>query len=343
MIQPGHRPAPSPQEHLLIIKPTALGDVAQACQVIPTIKHHRPEGRVTWVVDKDYAPLVRLCSGVDELIEFPRRRWNHLSHLPEVFRWLSYLREHGFTLAFDLQGLARSAVMTLASRARKRIGLYSSRECSFLAYNSMVKDRQRHAIDRYATAVRHLLGEEVEIQKIHLRRPGPPIYPGLKSGEYTLLHPYSKWNTKLWPWERYDQLALLHPEETFVLIGDGPFFPLQAKNIIDLRKQTTLQDLLHLTAHAKAILGTDSGPAHVAAAFGTPVITIFGATDPEKTAPRAPFSRILHGDVKCRPCLRRTCSHRQPLTCLCSVKVAAVSAALREAFAAPVQRSGSVS
>lgn len=343
MIQPGHRPAPSPQEHLLIVKPTALGDVAQACQVIPTIKHHHPDWKVTWLVDKDYAPLVRLCPGVDELIEFPRSRWKKLSNLPEVLRWLGYLRGHGFTIALDLQGLARSAVMTLASRARKRIGLYSSRELSFLTYNSMVKDRQRHAIDRYAAAIQHLLGSEVEIHKSPLRRPGPPLYPGLKSGKYTLLHPYSKWNTKLWPWERYSQLALLHPEETFVLIGDGPFFPLQAKNIIDLRGKTNLQDLLALTAHAKAILGTDSGPAHVAAAFGTPVITIFGATDPDKTAPKAPFARILHGDVPCRPCLRRTCSYRQPLACLSSVKAEEASKVLREALAAPVQDSGSVS
>lgn len=323
----------APEERLLIVKPTALGDVAQAALVIPAIKQHRPNWRITWLVDKDYAPLARLCPGVDELIEFPRRRWRHPFRSLEILRWLFYLSRHRFTITLDLQGLARSAMMTLASGSRKRIGLWSSREGAFLSYNTFVRDSQKHAVDRYGAAIERLLDGQ-KVSDFHpLRKPGPPLHPAIKSVQYVLLHPYTLWETKLWPWERYSQLARLHPEVQFVMIGDGQHFPLETPNILDLRRQTTLQDLLSLCAHARTVVSTDSGPAHVAAAFGVPVITLFGATDPAKTAPRSAGSVALHGHVSCRPCLRRACRNSRPMQCMEEVSTEYVSAALGKRLA----------
>ncbi|MDR1144913.1 MAG: glycosyltransferase family 9 protein [Verrucomicrobiales bacterium] len=313
---------------MLVIKPTALGDVAQALTVAPVLKSRG--GRLTWLVDEDYAPLVTACPWVDELITFPRRR---LRAAPAAFaRWLLTLRRHKFDLALDLQGLARSALMTRAVRATRRVGLQSGREWSRLAYDEVVADVQTHAADRYLTAALTVTGTasgDAMTDTQLLVRPPDELPAGLRTGGYTVLHPYSRWETKLWPWRNYEQLARLLPEEKFVLVGQGNFFPATAPNLLDLRGQTDLRGLLTLLGAARAVVGTDSGPLHVAAALDRPLVALFGATDPRKTAPRARQVKLLTTDLSCRPCLRRHCQRANRMACLRAITPAQVVAAWR--------------
>ncbi|MDR1192012.1 MAG: glycosyltransferase family 9 protein [Verrucomicrobiales bacterium] len=301
---------------LLVVKPTALGDVAQALTVAPLLKQRA--AWLAWLVDEDYAPLVKLCPWVDEIITFPRRR---LRGSPSAWvRWLASLRRHEFDVALDLQGLARSALMLRAVRADWRVGLRSAREGARLAYNVAVADGQRHAIDRYLAAARLVAGLDAAAPADRpLLAPPPDAVPaGLRAGEYTVLHPYSLWATKLWPWRNYERLAALLPQEQFVLAGQGPFFPASAPNITDCRNRTGLTDLLALLGGSRAVIGTDSGPLHLAAAFGKPLLALFGATDPGKTAPRAPLTvaKILTAGLSCQPCLRRHCQRPAAMECL---------------------------
>jgi ADP-heptose:LPS heptosyltransferase len=310
---------------ILIIKPTAFGDVAQALRVVPALKHAGWADRIDWVVDEDYRPLVEACPAVDGIIPFPRRRWRRGWHLSEWLTWARSLRRTVYDVVLDLQGLARSAAMTWTARAGRRVGLMSAREGACLAYQERVSDDAYHAVDRYSQAVAYLLGKSPEPWIRPLPKPAPLAVHGLASGAYTVLHPYSLWETKLWPWESYGHLAHALPQERFVVIGQGAAFPVLAPNVLDLRGRTPLGDLLPLLAHARAVIGTDSGPAHVAGLFDTPLVTLFGSTDPAKTSPRSSRAEVLfHSGLHCRPCLARHCVHDQPMACLRGIQVGQV-------------------
>ncbi len=313
---------------VLVVKPTALGDVAQALKVVPWLKRSGRFTRLDWVIDTDYQPILDICPDIDRRIAFPRKLWSRRFCPSDMIQWARDLRKESYDAVLDLQGLARSALMTRLAHAPRRIGLASSREGASWAYSEIVPDDQQHAVDRYAAAVGHLLDEKPSRPLLTFPPPEIPLPSGLQSGHYTVFHPYSLWATKLWPWERFRDLAAALPNEPIVWVGTGPFFPIANGGGIDLRGKTPLPLLLTLLAHARAVVSTDSGPAHLAALFEVPVISLFGATDPRLTSPKSDRMEILHAEgLPCRPCLKRHCGWTEPMACLRQVSVDRVAAA----------------
>jgi ADP-heptose:LPS heptosyltransferase len=281
--------------HLLILKPTALGDIAQALLAVPKIKERHPDWKLSWVVDEAYLPLVRCSPAIDQAIAFPRARWRRGGCWREMLDWAAGLRAQKADLVLDLQGLARSALMGLASGAPRRIGFASAREGSRFTYHELVADTQAHAIDRYLGAVEHVAGSPGDPTPAHLPPPAQPLPGGLATGNYTVVHPYSNWESKLWNWGNYDPLCQRLSQERIVLVGQGPSFPVTAPNVLDLRGKTGLAELLAVLGQAGTVISTDSGPLHTAAAFNRPLIALFGATDPRKTGPRSQKQVVLQG------------------------------------------------
>ncbi|MEM6820849.1 MAG: glycosyltransferase family 9 protein [Verrucomicrobiota bacterium] len=271
---------------LLVIKPTALGDVAHALQVVPYLKAIGWCDHLAWVVDEDYAPLVESCPLVDQVIGFPRKRWRRKRPLSEIIGWAGKLRQQSFDLVLDLQGLARSALMTLASGCPKRIGLESSREGSRFVYTKRVNDTASHAIDRYAAACGNLVGA-CPLPQVYLEtKPDRGLIKRFEGQPYTVIHAYSQRDEKLWPWRYVQELVERLPDERFVLVGQGSRFPCSGHHIYDLRNRTSLKELIPVIGGAQALISTDSGPLHIAAALGIPVLGIYGASLPERTRPR---------------------------------------------------------
>jgi heptosyltransferase I len=319
---------------ILVVKPTALGDVAQALLVAPLLRHISSCSELVWLVDEDYQSLVRCSPLVDRLILFPRKRWRRKWMNREWINWLIKLRREGFDLVIDLQGLARSAVMTWATGAPRRLGLASAREGAFLAYTEIVMDTEEHAVDRYAQAVAVVSDAELPLTSTYLDQKSGKLPANLVSGEYTVLHPYSLWASKLWNWQNYESLIRSLSSEIFVLIGQGTFFPVLADNCVDLRNQTTLDELLLILSHSRMVISTDSGPLHLAAAFGRPVIGLFGATSEFKTGARSKRGIMLSSTDS-----GLSKSHRQkyPETCLLTMTVSEVLSAWQE-LTNPVQK-----
>ncbi|MEM1158196.1 MAG: glycosyltransferase family 9 protein [Verrucomicrobiota bacterium] len=279
-----------------MIKPSALGDVAHALQVVPYLKESGCCDQLGWVVDEVYVPLLQCCPQIDEIIPYPRTRWRRNWPVREMLSWAQALRSMQYDVTLDLQGLARSGVMTLAAGSRRRIGLQSAREGSRLCYNELVLDQARHAVDRYALACGSL-SQSCPVPGNYLKVDKPEDLPAkLKTGEYLILHPYSQRIEKCWPWRNYSELVSKLPRETFVLVGTGEWFPCSGENVIDYRNQTDLNGLLQLIRGSKGMIGTDSGPLHIAAAFNKPVVGIYGASLPERTRPRGKQATYLWDD-----------------------------------------------
>jgi len=313
---------------VLVIKPTALGDVAQALLVAPQLKMHSFCSELVWLIDEDYRELVQSSPLIDRVILFPRRRWTRslLTFLNEIIPWLRALRRERFDLVVDLQGLARSGFMTLCTGAERRVGLASAREGSKLTYTECVVDDAPHAVARYQQAIAQVLGKK-ECPLIFLPKVTDALPHGLTAGAYTVIHPYSLWPTKLWPWERNAELVSSLPEEKFVLVGKGTFFPVLEPNCLDLRGQTNMAQLITLLSNARVVLSMDSGPLHVASVLGVPVLGLFGSTSEKLTAPIFKIGQILSATLPCRPCLQRQCSFSEPMACMKLISVADVRAA----------------
>jgi heptosyltransferase-1 len=191
--------------------------------------------------------------------------------------------------------------MTWAAASPRRLGLASAREGARAIYNEFIADTALSAAERYLTCLEHL---DIPAQPLDFQLVARALLPNpLRDfGPYIALHPYSRWKTKLWPWRYYQELVDSMPEHRFVVVGEGPWFPLEsAGRLIDLRGQLSIGTLVTVLDHAQAILSTDSGPAHIAGALGRPTLVLFGATDWRKTKPTGKHVLIHTHGLFCSP------------------------------------------
>lgn len=315
---------------ILLIKPSSLGDIVHTLPVVAAIKARWPAAHLTWLVKRQWADLVERVEGVD-------RVWPVEATAGGLIGQVRALRVERFDLAVDLQGLFRSGVLAGFCGAPRRIGFANGREGSPWFYTELVPvpHREIHAVDRYL-----LLAESIGAAP-----QGPPQFrftitdqdlavvrnsfrgQGLSLDRpWVAMHVSARWPTKRWPLESFgtviDQLdqAGLGP---VVLIGgpedrrDVDQVRAHAKSpCIDLSGEVPLGCLPALLSKASALITNDSGPMHVAAALGTPVVAMFGPTSAVRTGPYGSGHRVLTEPVPCSPCFSRVCRHTPQMECL---------------------------
>lgn len=301
---------------ILIIKPSALGDIVQALPVLTGLKRQWPDAQIDWIVNDNLREILDGHPCLHKTILYKRERWTSLSRLPEMWRWGRRLREERYDITIDLQGLMRSAIMTWAAGSPRRLGLTSAREGANAAYNEFIADTAISNAERYLTCLEYL-GIPAQPHDFQLipRAPLPEVLNNF--GPYIVLHPYSKWRTKLWPWRNFQDLVDSMPESRFVVVGVGPWFPIDAPGrLIDLRGQLSISTLVTVLSKAHSVLSTDSGPAHIAGALGRPTLVLFGATDWRESKPLGTHVRVHTHALFCSPCLKRTCWRDTPVECM---------------------------
>jgi heptosyltransferase-1 len=308
---------------ILIIKPSALGDIVQALPVLTGLKRAFPTAEIDWIVNDTLEELLQGHPCLRRTIPYPRKRWTGLHRLPEIRRWAKRLAAEKYDITLDLQGLLRSGLMTWAANSEHRIGLQSAREGARAFYNEIVEDNALSAAERYLTCLEHLgvAPQPLDFQ-LTARVPRPE---GLET-PYIALHPYSKWRTKLWPWRYYQDLVDSMPDRRFAVVGEGPWFPLSSPGrLLDLRGKLSISQLVAVLDGAQAVLSTDSGPAHIAAALGRPTMVLFGATDWRRTRPIGLHVSIHTAGLFCSPCLKRKCWRDTRVECMSQIETAHVS------------------
>jgi lipopolysaccharide heptosyltransferase II len=143
-----------------------------------------------------------------------------------------------------------------------------------------------------------------------------------------VLVPGARWLNKRWPAEYFAQcasrLASQRPELNFVILGSAGDRDLAEviskacpEHCLDLTGQTSLPEMVEWVRLSRLVITNDTGPMHVAAALGKPLVALFGPTDPARTGPHGQLDAVLQvQDLPCVPCLRSKCSYREPLACL---------------------------
>jgi lipopolysaccharide heptosyltransferase I len=331
---------------ILILKPSALGDVIQALPVLRLLKRHWPDARIFWWIDSALAPLLEHDPDLAGLVRFERKRWGKPRHWPEMWRSIRRLREHRFDLVIDLQCLARSAAFAWLARGKKLVGLDEVREGARGFYDVAVPRQSfhTHAVDWYLAVLRRLevplhrdfvwLPERAEVAAAIRRQwPDPPNPAG--AARWIVLQPGARWQNKRWPVEHFAELvrrlAPGQPHTRFAILGDGGdqllgeiISEAAPGQCLNLCGQISLAEMVEWIRRCDLMVTNDTGPMHAAAAMGKPLIALFGPTEPRRTGPYGQLANVLRVDLPCSPCLKPHCGLIKPEECLRALSPALV-------------------
>jgi len=243
-------------------------------------------------------------------------------------------------------GLFKSAILVFASRGKRKLGYDSMQEMSGLFYNEKIpEDMGKHAVDRYLDFARYLGAEPEEpeffldIPEISANRADALLKEGGVDPEFPfiVLSPMSyAGETRLWEDDRFALLGdriRLELNRPVVITGHetggriGHIAASMETKALNLENRTTLKELAHLYHRAAVVVTPDSGPMHIAAAVGTPVVALFGASEPARTGPYGRNNIVIRSQLPCSPCFQKTCETRR---CMKEISVDMVLEAVRK-------------
>jgi lipopolysaccharide heptosyltransferase II len=329
---------------ILIIKPSSLGDIVHALPTLAALRERYPAAHIAWLVKRQWAGVLERAEGLDQV-------WPIETGLMGWLGLVTTLRTEAFDLVIDLQGLFRSGAIGWLTGCRTRVGFANGREGSPLFYTQCaeIPTVDMHAVDRYLLVASAVGASPKGTPKFRIRRASSDrehiaqllSRSGLATGtSWIAVHVSARWDTKRWPPERFAAVADAIQNErlaTVVLIGgpdDRPATQAVMANMrttpIDLTGHTTPECLPALLASASLLLTNDSGPMHVAASMGTPVVALFGPTSSVRTGPYGTGHLVLASPIPCSPCFSRTCRNPVHLECLTTIDPKAVLDAVRE-------------
>ena len=259
---------------------------------VAAIREASPEAEITWVINPEWATLLRGNPDIDHVHIFPRGEFRTLSAPRHLLPWLRQTRMLRPDVAFDFQGLLRSALIGRASRPRELWGISDSREGSRLFYHQIAKvDRHAHAVDRYlklAEAFGAVIPER-------LRFPLPTGDPLPRFDAYppfVLLHPFARGPGKSLSKSVIDNFCRALAPVRIVLVGNTRRRIAPPDNCVNLANQTTLLQLIWLIRAARFTISVDSGPMHIAAAVTSQLLSIHTWSDPRRVGPYNPDAWI---------------------------------------------------
>ena len=317
---------------ILIVRLSALGDIVHALPVLNRLRKAFPAAEVDWLVDENYAATLVLATGLHRRI-IVRARSNAESPeaisfggLAGYFRAAAYLRSRRYDAALDLQGLLKSAVWARASGARRVIGFDRADLREPLAaslYTETVKpDVSGHVIRKNLSILPALQLEpgptELSVQPVASPDMIKAIQTAGGSNGYIVINPGAAWPNKCWPPDRFGAVAQALRDRTGLhsLVTWGPKERGMAEAVSQASAgaaasapPTSISDLAALMRSAALAISGDTGPLHIAAAVGTPIVGLFGPTRPERNGPWEPRDEAISRSETCvchhkRQCLR---------------------------------------
>jgi heptosyltransferase-1 len=316
-----------PFSRILIIKPSAIGDVVHTLPILNLLRRRFPRSHIAWLVTTTCAGLLQGHPQLDEVILFDRGRigrgWWRPSGMAGFFDLCGELMRRNFSLVLDLQGLLRSGILTFATGAPRRIGFANAREGAtmFYTHHVPIDTMEQHAIDRYLRMVESIGCETGPIKYIFptdaADRSAVDAMLG-NVGPFATLLPGTNWPTKRWPIDKF--AAIVEPLRTRfglrTVVAGGPGDAELARRIpadLDLTGKTNLRQLVALLERSALVIANDSGPMHIASALGRPLVVPFGPTNPIRTGPYRRMDTVLRLDLPCSPCYSRRCTHQSCL------------------------------
>lgn len=284
----------------LIVRLGALGDVVHTIPVVPALLRRWPGARVDWLIDPLYADVVRMVRGLGRAIPFDPRQLLVSEGRGDTLATVGALRDERYDAVLDLQGLVKSASVARIAGGGKTIGF--------------AKDHLREPAARFfysdlveLPAGLHILEKNLGLLSAVDVQPAEPEFPldvpdfrlprdlaTQLDPQYVVINPGAAWPNKRWPAERFGEIARRISEswQLRTLVVWGPDEHDLAHAIAatsgggaHVAPETTVVQLFGLFRAARLVIAGDTGPLHIASSVGTPVVALFGPTDPARNGP----------------------------------------------------------
>lgn len=319
---------------ILIVKLGAIGDVVHTLPALAALRRALPEAHLAWVVERGGpAKLLRDNPCLDELIEIDTRGWRKnltsAATRSAISATLDRLRRPRFDLALDFQGLLKSAMLARLSGAARRIGFERAalREpaSAWLLTETVSVDDSDHIIRKNLSLIAHLGfpvtgAYEFPISLAPEDERFADEQIAQRHGAAAIINAGGGWPTKLWNTAGFAAIAdrLWQVYQLRSVVTYGPGEEKLAQSVVAQSKSgavtlldSTLKQFFALAQRAQLFIGGDTGPLHLAAAAGAPIVGIYGPTPARRNGPFAQDDIVIERfDLDCRTdCFRRSCSH----------------------------------
>ena len=317
--------------NLLILRMSALGDIIHTLPAVQALYERYPKTKLVWTVDEPYKDLLKDLPMLSGIESFDRSKVTRKLRTLEgfwyavgtIWAFIKRLRFINFTGSITFQPLIRASILAWLSGARVRLGFRRWAEGGWFCQTNRVRvKKNRHAIIQNLELLRPLgvdpVPKRVPIAITDVERQAVEVFlrqEGINAERLAILSPGSSKAVKQWTIEGYAGLAdgLVNDMDFTPLIVWGPGEEPLARRIMDAMEEPAvlapalkLRELAALCEKARLFIAPDSGPLHLAAAMGTPVVGIFGPTDPQITGPFWEPNRVVRFNADCsRKCYRR--------------------------------------
>ena len=332
------------RSRILIVKPSSLGDVVHTLPVVHALKRHHPTCHIGWIVQDSLAPILHCDSTVDEVIPISIPSTSDplasrgvvaraaIATLGTLKQLRKRFRSNRYDLVLDLHASFRSGLMGTTSPNGIRIGFSDAKELNtFFQHHTISPDPEKpHAVDRNLLFAYYLkcppAPEDFRVVTSTSASERVQSFleiEGVSSTERLIYaNPVARWTTKLWTVQAWSQLADLLAVQcgaTVVFAGSPADLPyiqsiaqrMKSRAVVAAGK-LGLAEVAALLCASRAYVGVDSGPMHIAAFTGAPVVALFGPTDPAKVGPYGQGHRVIRvKDLDCLACRKRSCANRR--------------------------------
>lgn len=292
---------------ILIIKPSALGDIILALPALSALKRSFPGAKISWLVRPEFAPLITGHPFISDIILFDRKRLSKWWCSPDSFKslWslIRQLRAGKFDLVFDFQGLFRTGFFSWVTGSKRRFGMAGARELAHLFYTDKISQDASsiHLVDYYLkmAASAGATQGEAEFKLPEDAGAAAAVEKLLKSQgvnrNYAVIVPGAARNEKCWGVWNFSEIAdSIASEFDLPIVATGSqseqkiieeMQEMATTRIINLAGKTAVRELVPLMKKASLVVSNDTGPGHIAAALGVPIVMIFGPTNPTRVCP----------------------------------------------------------
>jgi lipopolysaccharide heptosyltransferase I len=277
-------------QRLLVIRLSAFGDVIHTIPAVVALRDALPKTEIAWAVEPAYAELVETVARV-KAIRVSLKQWS-LARIAAARRDV-----RGFDTAIDFQGLIKSSLIARASGARDRYGfardVIREKPAAWFVNRPVTIDRSTHVVEWNADLARAFAPAIARVPEVDFAP-----FAGDPSGRVAgyenriVLLPGAGRPEKQWPVERFVELAHRIGSDALVVCGPGEE-PLARAIGAEVAPATNFRELASLLSRARMVIGADTGPLHLAAALGAPVIGLYGPTNPARNGPYGQLDHVV--------------------------------------------------
>jgi len=324
---------------ILLIQLGDIGDVVLTTPTIKALRDNFPSSIIFMIVRKHARELIEDCPWVDGLISIEKYNRSLRDNIMYQKNFFQNLRKNRFEIAIDLRTGTRGSVLSFLSGASLRIGRYADN--GKLWRNRLFTHLVKPANEMQQYSALHNLNilapfnptindsspelivtkeKEIDAENILRQEQIPSDKP------IVALNPFSRWKYKEWPIKNYIKLInYIGSKYKVSILMTGSIDEKERASKIaksckinahNLAGKTSLRDLAAILKKCSLLIGIDSAPIHIAAAVGTPTVTIFGPSSPVNWAPQGKHHSVIYKDLPCVPCRQKGCNNSEVSRCL---------------------------